>query len=84
MLQHVYLGLGGFKYLVTISGKYRKPVETKLKLSDDLCRLNTISEINKALSHNSMDFSCREAEYCRSMIDMKVKCRNEFMESFML
>lgn len=26
-------------------------METKLKLSD-LCRLNTISEVNKALSHN--------------------------------
>lgn len=45
-------GWEDLKYLVTISGKWSRPVEIKLKLSDDLCRLNTISEVNKALSHN--------------------------------
>ena len=34
---------------------------SKLKLSDDLCRLNIVSEVNKALSHNYMEFSCRQA-----------------------
>lgn len=52
MSQHVYLGSGQFKILVAISGKHRKPVETKLKLSGDLCGLNTISEVNNMLSHS--------------------------------
>lgn len=40
------------KYLVTISGKHREHMETKLKLSDDLCGFNTIRKVNKALSHS--------------------------------